>query len=120
MSYCRPCVRENSREHYAANKLSYLARTRRNKLQQRANRTSWIVSYLEGHPCVDCGETDPLVLEFDHSHDKKFDIGHDYVWRPWQDVLDEIAKCEVRCVNCHRRRTAERAGYLRLVLGEPT
>jgi hypothetical protein len=116
-SYCRACVRANSRAHYAANRPSYIARARRNKRQQRANRLDYIIRYFESHPCVDCGETDPMVLEFDHLRDKSFNIGHDFPWRPWGEVLAEIEKCEVRCANCHRRRTAERGGYLRLVLG---
>ena len=31
----------------------------------------------------------------------------------WQSVLDEIERCEVVCTNCHRRRTALRAGFVR-------
>jgi hypothetical protein len=117
-SYCKPCVREHSREHYIANKRSYIERTRRRKRQERANRAHLIVQYLESHPCVDCGETDPLVLEFDHRGGKEFTIGREFTSRPWEDVLAEIDKCDVRCANCHRRRTAERGGFLRLVLSE--
>jgi hypothetical protein len=117
-SYCKPCVRAKSREHYAANKVEYLVRTRRTKRLVRATRLQYLVHYLESHPCVDCGETDPLVLEFDHLRDKEFDIGHEFSSRPWHEVLAEIEKCDVRCANCHRRRTAERGRYLRLVLSE--
>ena len=70
VSYCKPCVREHSLDHYAANKVEYRVRTRRNKRLQRASRLHLLVQYLESHPCVDCGETDPLVLEFDHLRDK--------------------------------------------------
>jgi hypothetical protein len=116
VSYCRSCVRERSKEHYAANRRRYMVRARRRDQRERMNRTYLIVEYLQAHPCVDCGETDPLVLEFDHMRDKSFNIGHELTSRAWADILAEIEKCEVRCANCHRRRTAERAGFLRLTL----
>lgn len=30
---------------------------------------------------------------------------------PWDKVLEEIAKCEIRCANCHRIATAERGNW---------
>jgi hypothetical protein len=118
MSYCRPCVAANSREHYAANKPSYAVRTKRRKWQQRANRSNFLVEYFKSHPCSDCGETDPLVLDFDHLRDKEFSIGDEFTSRPWREVLAEIEKCDVVCANCHRRRTARRGGFLRLMMAE--
>ncbi len=79
-------------------------------------RTKYLIEYFVTHPCVDCGETDPVVLEFDHLRDKLFDIGQKLAVRSWTSVLAEIEKCEVVCVNCHRRRTARRRGTLRAVL----
>lgn len=79
---------------------------------------SYIVAFPREHPCVDCGEGDPIVLEFDHLRDKKFSISKGLQDRPWQDVLDEIAKCEVVCANCHRRRTAHRGGFARAVVAQ--
>ncbi|HVV38681.1 MAG TPA: hypothetical protein VHC63_18885 [Acidimicrobiales bacterium] len=116
-SHCKACVRMKSRAHYASNKTSYAARIRRYKRRKRADRLDFLVRYLETHPCVDCGETDPLVLEFDHLRDKRFNIGGEFLWRTWDEVLTELDKCEVRCANCHRRRTAARGGFRRLVLG---
>jgi hypothetical protein len=64
---------------------------------------------LATHPCVDCGESDPVVLEFDHRDPaaKSFSIGDALgkTWQ-WEKIAAEIAKCDVRCANCHRRRTA--------------
>jgi hypothetical protein len=117
-SYCKPCVRANSKAHYEANPRKVIARSRRRNRLLRAERASAIVEYLNAHPCVDCGEADPLVLEFDHRRDKEFTIGRDWITRPWAAVLAEIEKCEVRCANCHRRRTAQTRGYLRLRLTE--
>src|SRR5207248_4254388 len=33
--------------------------------------------------------------------------------RPWPIVVQEIAKCDVRCASCHRKRTAEQFGWRR-------
>jgi hypothetical protein len=73
-----------------------------------------MVAYLLEHPCVDCGEADPVVLEFDHMRDKVKAVsvllsnGHE-----WKQILAEIEKCEVRCANCHRRRTATAGKFYR-------
>ena len=81
-------------------------------------RTEFLVDFLRGHPCVDCGESDPVVLEFDHLSEKKFSIAQGVRNRNWQSVLDEMAKCDVVCANCHRRRTAHRGGFLRAAVAQ--
>lgn len=63
--------------------------------------------------CVDCGYNDhPSALDFDHKdgQNKSFNIGVDRK-RSLVSVLTEIEKCEVRCSNCHRIRTAESRGW---------
>jgi transposase-like protein len=69
---------------------------------------------LSRSPCVDCGERDPLVLEFDHLRDKRDDVTR-LAWHccSLATIDAEIEKCEIRCANCHRRATASRAGHFR-------
>jgi len=73
------------------------------------------MEYLNAHPCVDCGETDPIVLDFDHCRgEKSFGIskaingGYSK-----KRLLEEVKKCDVRCTKCHRRKTASENGYYR-------
>jgi len=75
---------------------------------QRSARRSAVLEYLAAHPCVDCGEGDPRVLDFDHVRDVKSAAISAMIRdrRPMRAIWDEIAKCDVRCANCHRRRTA--------------
>lgn len=74
-----------------------------------------LIEYLSAHPCVDCGETDIVVLQFDHQRDKESDVAK-LVRRgyAWDRVLAEIEKCQVVCANDHRRRTAKAFGWARL------
>lgn len=73
-----------------------------------------MVEYLQQRCCVDCGETDIIVLEFDHLRDKKANVATLMLRSvEWALIIEEIEKCEVVCANCHRRRTAQRANNYR-------
>jgi hypothetical protein len=96
----------------------YVADAVRRKRAIVAELTAYLVEFFRERPCVDCGETDPLVLEFDHLGHKRFNIAKGLRDRNWAPVLDEIAKCDVVCANCHRRRTAHRGGFARAVVAQ--
>lgn len=71
--------------------------------------------YLESHPCVDCGEEDIIVLQFDHINGVKKNNIADLVCQGyhWDTISKEIKKCEVLCANCHHRRTAKSQGWFK-------
>jgi len=115
-SFCRACRSAYGKEHYAANRQQYVDRARVQKKKLALERTIYLIAFFKTHPCVECGEGDPVVLEFDHLHDKLFDIGHALSSRSWKSILSEMQKCDVVCANCHRRRTARRRGTLRVML----
>jgi len=76
------------------------------------------MKYLTTHSCVDCGEKDPLVLDFDHLDPttKSYNVSALISANYSLEVLEqEITKCVVRCANCHRRRTAKEWGSYRLL-----
>ena len=77
--------------------------------QKCAHRNrSFVYAYLDDQKCMDCGEEDSLVLDFDHIDDNKsFDISKGIKDRlSLKRIFEEIEKCEVICSNCHRKRTA--------------
>ena len=115
-TFCRPCRSAYGKEHYAANRQRYLDQSAALKRKIRLERTTYLIEFFKKHPCVGCGENDPVVLEFDHLRDKAFDIATGLVDRSWASILAEIEKCEVVCANCHRRRTARRRGTVRVAL----
>ena len=103
--------REAGRRHYEKHRDKAIAKAREYSKIVRDRIRAFITAYLKANPCVDCGETDPVVLEFDHLKDKDFNIS-DAARKgvSMKKLKDEIAKCEVRCSNCHRRKTYERSG----------
>lgn len=90
--------------------------TRRTSMKIRARGTrkrnaERVAAYLATHPCVDCGEADTIVLDFDHVRGTKRDsvpAMAKSTSMAWETIEAEIAKCEVRCSNCHRRVTHKR------------
>ncbi len=81
--------------------------------RERAKRKIKLLAYLVDHPCVDCGEDDLMVLEFDHVRGEKEKavsrLVNDCV--SWEKILEEVEKCDVRCANCHKRKTAKQLGF---------
>jgi hypothetical protein len=113
---CRSCQAAYSREHYQRNRPTYLRRAASRRMIDREDCRQRVFNYLSAHPCVDCGETDPIVLEFDHRDPskKRGSISRLISQVTWSTLELEIAQCDVRCANCHRRHTAEQFGWAKL------
>lgn len=109
---------EYHRDWYLRNKDRIRERKRRLERERRKSLVHQVVEYLSEHPCVDCGEGDPVVLHFDHrdAAEKVVNVA-DALSRGWSwlRMQTEIEKCDVRCANCHQRRTAKQFGWHKLV-----
>jgi hypothetical protein len=91
-STCRQCNSEHLREY---------TRERREFLEK----------FKLDHGCLDCGYAEhSCALDFDHrpGEVKLFEPSELKSSGSWQQMLDEIAKCDVVCSNCHRVRTFSR------------
>lgn len=82
----------------------------REKLERRlALQRQYLLVRLEAG-CLDCGWRDVRALEFDHVPErgiKRFKMT-DAAYTPWKSFMEEAAKCDVVCANCHAMRTYER------------
>jgi acetate kinase len=80
----------------------------------RERNQKFVYNYLLDHPCVTCGENDPIVLEFDHiDQSTKTDEVCNMVKQSSaiETIANEISKCRVLCCNCHRRHTYHQLGH---------
>jgi hypothetical protein len=66
----------------------------------------------------DCGETDPRALDLHHRDGDKHKAlisrrvdgtsrngGNKWSSMKWQEIVEEIERCDVLCANCHRKVT---------------
>ena len=78
----------------------------------KKKRIEFVAQYKIEKGCTECKITypdEPWLLEFDHIKDKKYDISTMVrSSHTLEDIKNEIEKCEVLCLICHRRRTATR------------
>ena len=114
-SYCRECQAGWYREHATQHKAHVRATSARRKREAR----EYLITHL-ADGCVDCGESDIRVLDFDHVRGDKESTIADLVRRGagMAKLKAEVAKCEMRCRNCHaivtvmRRRRSWHFDYL--------
>ncbi len=69
-SRCKYCQSQISKNHYENNKQLYLERARTREVMVIEDNQRKLVEYFSCHPCIDCGQNDIHVLEFDHVRGK--------------------------------------------------
>ena len=90
-------------KRYLEKKSSYKASSRENSKRYISRNREFVYQYLLKHPCVDCGEQNPILLDFDHLRDKRCNVSKlVYSSCSLDTIKREIIKCVVRCTNCHR------------------
>lgn len=107
-SHCRECSHKKFKDYYNNNRDYHLKEVKKSKRKILSEARKFILDYLSSHPCVDCGESDLVILEFDHVRGKKIYNVTAMVSSGYSRELieTEISKCDIRCCNCHRRRTS--------------
>ncbi|HEY6957265.1 MAG TPA: hypothetical protein VI814_00395 [Candidatus Limnocylindria bacterium] len=110
-SMCRPCRRIYDRERYE--------RIHGRTIPYRPNRSepgrsAWLRGLKEGRACADCGTVyPPQVMQWDHKpgFEKVGDVSQAFWGRTREEVVAEIAKCDLVCANCHAIRTFTRSEW---------
>jgi hypothetical protein len=119
---CRVCHRERLNAYnpgYYARNVEFFAQRYKNDIVFNRQRNALMsarrrlkryaeTEQLKKVPCADCGLTfAPCVMDFDHrNRDQKVNnINRLSGMAPWVVVLEEIAKCEIRCARCHRLKS---------------
>lgn len=93
------------RRHYYANREIYIKKA----LKRKKDIRLWLNDVKESSPCVDCNEQYPYyVMDFDHLEGKLYEVNKLINSCSITKLTTEIAKCEVVCSNCHRKRTHSR------------
>ena len=77
----------------------------------------FVFEHLLSHPCVDCQEKNPLVLEFYHLHNRKLpDVDEIDITIPLETLESSLNKCIVRCENCNRIKMYKGESWCRVDL----
>jgi len=107
-------------DHKMVRTYEYLSVPYKDPEKQRKFRMHWartkkrflrsVLWSAKRRPCIDCNLAyPPYVMDFDHVKGKKSGgVSAMTGSASKKRILKEIAKCEVVCANCHRKRTYAR------------
>jgi len=105
--------RQSHTYHSMCNQCLYIRYTR----PSADKKTEELRQYKLAKGCVDCGyNAHAEALEFDHLPDsgKLFNIGEKIGSYSMKKLMEEVAKCEVVCANCHAIRTSSRRRFIEI------
>lgn len=106
-STCKQCKNEYNKTWYVDNIDTHKAAVAVNKSIRRAELLG-IIRTAKDVPCADCGHKyEYYCMDFDHVRGKKkFDLSKAVrLSVSLESLYEEMAKCDVVCAICHRKRT---------------
>lgn len=84
---------------------------RQKQRDRRAAIRRWLQEeVLAGKTCSRCSESDSDCFDFHHKDPslKEFNMGEVLMRKMGKErILNELAKCEILCANCHRKHHAK-------------
>jgi hypothetical protein len=105
--WCKAC----RKAYEAAYSAATLARRRDRRAERKREFVVWYEALKADRPCADCGGSfPPAAMQWDHlpGAEKVADVANLMRRLCKRRILDEIAKCELVCANCHAIRTVSR------------
>jgi hypothetical protein len=99
-------MRAYDREYYRRNREHLLKKQKEKNRRHLEKVGKWLNDYKKGLSCSRCPESHPATLQFHHRNpeEKEFSIGmYRHGKYSQKRLLEEIAKCEVICANCHAK-----------------
>lgn len=105
---CKDCRNRQRLGYYQANLTHVRQINRKSRKHTKLQRQLKLFNILKKRRCKRCGESNPIMLEFDHINPKHkiMNISVIISRATWPKIYAEIKKCRVLCANCHRLRTA--------------
>lgn len=103
---CKQCHSAYVREHYAANKSSYIGRAKKSNKKYTDRNRELLNEYRSKLKCERCPEDHPAVLDFHHTDPTSKEESVARLMsssRSFASIEKEISKCIVLCSNCHRK-----------------
>lgn len=109
---CANCHRVRTQRRHAARPLATSGTSPRLAGKRKAWRAqARLLDDIRDRPCLDCGGSfAPCAMDFDHRDPsgKRAAVTRMIGRAGTARILDEVAKCDIVCANCHRLRTFAR------------
>lgn len=89
---------------------------RESQQRMRARKSAIVKEYRNSRGCARCPERHPATLDLHHREGEekhprmRTSYGRGYwLHLSFEDIIIELAKCDVLCANCHRKHHYEEA-----------
>ena len=92
---CKICTRKQGQSSYNKNADYYRKKNGKLRDEKTSKNKIKIWNYLIEHPCVDCGESNPILLDFDHVRGNKIYNVSQMKAMLWSTILKEIEEQKI-------------------------